>query len=354
MFIVKENNTILGSDDKVIFYSYDEFMKEIVESNNCFICGKSPQETDFNDEHIIPNWVLREFNLHSQFITLPNGAKIKYGEYTIPCCVKCNSELSENFEIPISRLLKKEYDEVISDLQNDPKLIGLLFKWLNLIFLKIHLKDNNYRYELNRSLESGSIGSTHYWSDMHHIHCIARSFYTDAVIDKECLGTIGIFRVKPENDFDKFDYADNPAGKGVLFQFGEICLISVLNDACAVISVMKDVFKKIGSPLIPQQCKEILAHFNYLNLSLANPPNFSSKIGIDMRYHIQVEKPAEINLIPMNDRFVSIGSFMRFYFTEHFKNHPDKDRLLKELEDEKRSFLWNEKGEFNQLNKKNS
>jgi hypothetical protein len=349
MFIVKKNNTILDSDDKVIFYSYDEFMKEIVESDNCFICGKSSKETDFNDEHIIPNWVLREFNLHSQFITLPNGAKIKYGEYTIPCCVKCNSNLSENFEVPISKLLKKNYDEIISDIQKSPKLIGLLFKWLNLIFLKTHLKDNTYRYELNRSIESGSIGDEHYWSDMHHIHCIARSFYTEAVIEKECLGSIGIFKVKSENDLDNFDYADSPAGKGIFFQFGEIGIISVLNDACAVSCIMHDTFHKIGSPLIPEQCKEILAHFNYLNLSLANPPNFSSNIGLDMKYHITVKKDPEINLIPVEERFVSIGGFMRYYFTAYYKNHPDKERLLKELEEEKRSFLWNEKGEFNHI-----
>lgn len=185
---------------------------------------------------------------------------------------------------------------------------------------------------------------------MHHIHCIARSFYTEAVIDDECLGTIGIFKVKPENEFDKFDYIDNPAGKGVLFQFGEICIISVLNDSCAVSSKMQDVFSKIGSPLSLNQCKEILAHFNYLNLSISNPPRFSSKIGLDMRYHIQVKKQEVVKLIPLGNRIVTIGNFMKFYFTEYLKEHPDKERLLKELEEEKRSFLWNEKGEFNQIN----
>lgn len=107
MFLVKKNKTILNLDDKVIYYCYDDFKKQIVESNNCFICGKSPDKTEFNDEHIIPNWVLKEFDLHSKFITLPNGAKIKYGGYTIPCCVDCNSDLSENYEKPISKLLKK-------------------------------------------------------------------------------------------------------------------------------------------------------------------------------------------------------------------------------------------------------
>ena len=57
-----------------------------------------------------------------------------------------------------------------------------------------------------------------------------------------------------------------------------------------------------------------------------------------------------VNLMPENERPATIGSFMKFYFTDYLKNHPNKEALLIEFDEEKRSFLWNENGDFNQMN----
>lgn len=100
--------TIINSEGKTIFFSYEDFIKKNVDGNCCFICGAEALSKEFNDEHIIPNLVLTKFALHKKTITLPNGTKFNYGQYKIPCCKECNSELGETFETPVSELLKKK------------------------------------------------------------------------------------------------------------------------------------------------------------------------------------------------------------------------------------------------------
>ncbi len=54
----------------------DECAMVICLGRCCFICGAQPGSKVFNDEHVIPEWVLRKFNLFNRTITLPNGGAV--------------------------------------------------------------------------------------------------------------------------------------------------------------------------------------------------------------------------------------------------------------------------------------
>jgi hypothetical protein len=95
----------------------DRFKREIVEGISCFICGCSPEGKDFNHEHVIPDWVLREFELQNDQISLPNSSGFKYSKYKIPCCVSCNALLGKSFETQISKLLKGGYESACNHLK---------------------------------------------------------------------------------------------------------------------------------------------------------------------------------------------------------------------------------------------
>ena len=56
----------------------DRFVREICEGSHCFLCGAAPEEKEFNDEHVIPKWLLRKLDIYKLSITLPNNAKIRY------------------------------------------------------------------------------------------------------------------------------------------------------------------------------------------------------------------------------------------------------------------------------------
>ncbi len=84
-YTIAEDKTIYR-DNKIIFFSLDKFITEIIEGDNCFICGIDKAKSKFNDEHIIPDWILKKLELFSASINLPNGDTYRYDKYKIPCC----------------------------------------------------------------------------------------------------------------------------------------------------------------------------------------------------------------------------------------------------------------------------
>ena len=73
-------------------------MKEIVEEDRCFVCGGLRTAIAFNDEHVIPDWLLRRHSLHDKRIALPGESDLLYGRYEIPCCTNCNSLIAKRYE----------------------------------------------------------------------------------------------------------------------------------------------------------------------------------------------------------------------------------------------------------------
>ena len=67
------DGSIVDQDGKVIFFSTRRFIDDICIGNCCFICGAKPEEKQFDDEHVFPEWLLRRYNLFARTITLPNG-----------------------------------------------------------------------------------------------------------------------------------------------------------------------------------------------------------------------------------------------------------------------------------------
>jgi hypothetical protein len=89
--LITEDGSAVRDDGSVIVFSIDRFIRDIVEGGRCFVCGKSSDEVPFNDEHIIPDWVLRHTGLYHRQIILPNETSYSYAQYKVSCCVPCNS-----------------------------------------------------------------------------------------------------------------------------------------------------------------------------------------------------------------------------------------------------------------------
>lgn len=60
-FINKKSKSIYDSYGKIIQFSYEDYIANIVKGNCCFICGAEPGSKPFNSEHVIPHWILRHF-----------------------------------------------------------------------------------------------------------------------------------------------------------------------------------------------------------------------------------------------------------------------------------------------------
>ncbi|SEI80834.1 hypothetical protein SAMN05216327_10442 [Dyadobacter sp. SG02] len=339
-----EYESVKSDDGRTLLFSVGEFYEKIVLQNHCFICGAPPHSKEFNNEHILPDWLLAKYQLHSQIINLPNQLGQLYGKYTIPCCKDCNSELGDKVEIPMSRLLKLPFNEFTGALANSYETFGLLFQWLNLIFFKTHLKDMHFDWTMDKRQESAKIGASYTWEAMHHIHCIARSKYTHAFIAPEVMGSIFILPAIRHGSIPQFYFHDNTAAQTILIHLDEIVIIGVLNDSCAVLSTLSNTLGRITGPLTPFQMCELFAIATHCNLSLKNRPVFYSEISGKDGYQIKADLPTlEFD---QDKAGTTVGELLYFQVKEMITKTPDTERILAEIKDNKRTYLFNRNGEF--------
>lgn len=322
----EEKERIIGIDEKqkekVVFMGIEEFKREIIQEKRCFICGaprkrkgiKSEGAKTFNNEHIIPYWVIRRCNISRKKITLPDGYKLRYIRYKIPCCEDCNSELGRVIEKPVSRLFFKGNEELLKYPRK--KSVNLnLFKWLCLIFIKTHLKDNSLMAAMD---EEASFD----WKSLHYIWCVARNPFTEAVLGDGVLGSLIVLECEDIKG-RHYDYMDDLANKTIMIKIGKICIIGVLDDAGAVSNILKDTLKEIKEPVTDLQRLEIFSHVNYIRLNLKNLPTFHSVITEEMKYKIESKKPNEICLKPEEERGGSVEEFLSLYLEGPLKDRQE-------------------------------
>lgn len=275
MDIEKLETSFINSDGKVIFYSLGDFKENIVNGENCFICGCNKNNKQFNEEHVLPDWILRRFDLYKDKLTLPNGTEFRYDQYKIPCCIDCNSFLGKEIENYISPIFSLGYDEVKSLFLNGNS--NKLFIWFCLIFIKTHLKDRDLRLDRNLKSPDNRISDLYEWESLHHIHCIARALYTEAILAPEVEGSTILLPALISSEEDNFDYADDYHSKTVLMRINDFAIVTVLNDSSYCLNFMKEIMNKIGGPLAGVQLREIYAYFCFLNSKLIERPSYYSE-----------------------------------------------------------------------------
>lgn len=338
--------TILSADGKIMLYSVDDFHDRIVIGNDCFICGASRDSKTFNDEHILPDWLLRKYNLYNKEITLANAANFKYGRYTVSCCQECNTNLGNSIEIPVSKLLKLSYSEICKAITTDQSDLHLLFKWVMLIFFKTHLKDTEFNWNLNTKKGTGKIGDNYDWSEMHHIHCMVRVGYTQAIVDTNIIGSIFIVPAIQHSSIEPFDFTDNKDAKAIMIRLDEFCIICVLNDSCGVFSLFKDDISKIKGALTPFQLRELFTHMVYLNLHIKERPIYFSQFLENGEYHIKAKIPETVELVAEKERIITHGEILYHYCKDMIGPIDNKESILNEIKAGRRRYLLNDNGDF--------
>lgn len=240
------------------------------------MCGASPEKKEFNEEHVIPKWILRMLEIYKLSITLPNKAKIRYDQYTVPCCKECNSFLGTEVEEEIKSVIDGGIHSVNSYIQTHGSL--KIFLWLSLIFFKTHLKDSYLRKNLDMRLGSDRISSDYEWGLLHHIHCMIRALQNGVSIDYKCIGSLLVLPAKIAEHLDKYDYRDVYAANTILLRINDIAFFAVLDDSCAAVDFFSDQLRRISAPLSPIQLREVLSHLTLLNHKLKYRPSYSTKI----------------------------------------------------------------------------
>ena len=336
---MNNDEDIIGSDGRILHFSLERFKRDIVEGNCCFICGASPSAKTFNDEHVIPDWILKKYNLYSQSITLPNSTQFKYNNYKVPCCLECNAELGDKFEKPISEIIKKGTAAILDQMNKDS---GKLFiKWLSLIYFKTHLKDRNIRLFQNKQKGNQMVGDFHFWNNFHYIHSFIRTFHTGVIIDPKSYGSFLVLPAK--NSPFPYDYSDSSYGNGVYIRLGAVFLVYLFNDCCIVSDVIEKLgaFKMIEAELSHWQMREFFAHALKINMQIKNRPKFYLQRN---QLLLSVEKPYEVNFDEEHQKY--FRKICKGLFYVDMKDGRLSRSIYENLCNGNFSFIFDENGKF--------
>lgn len=347
---MNNNTTIVNGKGQILLFGLKHFIQSIVEGDACFICGASPNEKEFNNERVIPNWLLKKHSLHDKKITLPNNTHLSYGKYKTPCCADCNTQLGEQIESPISNLLQNDYAVIKTRIKEDPNLLKLLFHWLCLIYLKTHLKDTQLNLSRDTRTDNGKIGDLHYWDEMHHVHCMSRVHYTQAQVEDDVYGSILIFSTLTPSSEDFFDFIDNSTGKTIMLQSSNFCIMAALTDSKAGSVIMEENIARITTSIHPLQMREIFSRLSFICNSIKDKPHFFSTLE-NGHYTIGAEVPDKIYLESLEERqaqpdYATPGDYLHFYIGRLFAGHPDEEKFLEDIKSGKIGFVFDENGEF--------
>jgi len=104
-------------------------------NDRCFLCGMEVDETTGTDEHIFPKWLLNEFALWDERVTLLNRITIPYRRLVIPCCITCNTKHLKAVEDAVSTAYRKGPDDMQA-LDRD-----LLFLWMGKILYGLMFRE---------------------------------------------------------------------------------------------------------------------------------------------------------------------------------------------------------------------
>jgi hypothetical protein len=341
---INAEGSFVDPDGTLRHFGRQAFVALAMDLDRCFVCGVASHESnrsDFNDEHVIPDWVLRRFALHSRRITLPNGREFMYGRYTLRCCVRCNSLLAAEIETPISKVLNGTYEEVCAKLgESDP---ALLYKWLCLLFIKCHLKDREIRIDPDMRVQSENLGGLYDWDGLHHIHSVARSPHSRASIDSSVLGTTFVFPMQDSKE--PFDFGNLSDYSTISLRVGSVGIASVLNDCRGVEHLVREYFSVITGPLSGIQLREVAARLAYGNTLMRNRPKFWSELD---RGDLTIRSlPANPWPIPAIDR-AELGNILVGACGSLLRNSrtPDVENKISQILRGEIQFLYHDDGSF--------
>lgn len=338
---IDSDGTIRDIHGHILAFDQARFARDIGRGACCLICGATPGSKPFNNEHILPRWVLRRYRLFDERIRLPNDTDLPYRGYTLPCCKDCNSTMSRALEKPVQRLFEGGVRAVSAHVKRYG--VDMLLNWTALIFLKTHLKDAVLLEERDARAGGKTIGERYRWEGLHHVHCLARLFASNSILETPSTVLVLPAHVAPNDS--GFDYADVSYAQTMMIRLDNICLIAVFNDATAVVNAIGWQLERITAPLSPMQQRELTARCAFVNLSLRYRPRFMTRFtGGALR--IEAEVPDRIELDDGKRHLYGPLLASLCDPTLRLVSNADRQRIASSLLTGNWSFLFDNDGKF--------
>lgn len=290
---VLNDHSCVAESGRTVLFSVDRFKREIIESDNCFLCGLPESEGNpFNKEHVIPDWVVTRFALHRREARLPNESLAdSYDKYKIPCCEHCNSLLGTHLEQNVRNWTSGGYRALIDHVEADGgNALPVLFTWLSLVYFKVHYRDRKYPEHRDPRMGGGYVGDRYDWATFHHVYCVARSVLTGAEIAPAVFGTLMILPVDTDAGAEPYDYIDDSLHKVVYMRLGDLAFLAVLNDGKQIQPYLQRILEEAQPPYSLRVVLGTLAQAMFHNRYLISRPTYESRYDPSTRAHFIAAK----------------------------------------------------------------
>ena len=305
--MIEEIEDIYADDGRLLFLGMRSFTEKVLASRGCFVCGSTNSlSRPVNNEHVIPDWLIRHAGLSNEVLVLANGHEVKYGRYKLAICVKCNSDLAASYEDKISPKIKEGYESFKAFFESGG--YTLTYQWLCLLLIKLLLRDNQLRWEMDQRLgRTDTIGDRYEWHRHHHLLCVARSGPNQAILHPVSLGSIFLLKAK---DVKPFDIETVPHVNAIWLQVGDLLLVGLLDDAQFVLSQFSDLERPFPREVNRFQLTEFFARTFTLSEFLRPRPQLYTDLSSG-RPIIRANLPhGEVEFLPVDQHNKLVGERM--------------------------------------------
>ncbi len=196
---------------------------QVFSASECFLCGLALTEENRTDEHVFPQWLLRELDLWDARLDLLNATSIRYRQLTIPCCSECNNRFLSQIEDKVATAYHGGF-EAFERLDRD-----VLFLWLAKIVYGLLVREQFLAED--RSNPSSEPIVSREFLEMFRAHHYLLQGAVGRVTWEGNPASILMYRTKVSDvPARNFDFCDGPAGPFLALRMGPIGIIAVLQD----------------------------------------------------------------------------------------------------------------------------
>jgi hypothetical protein len=248
----------------------------------CFLCARSLENLESTNEHVIPRWAQKRYNLWDQKLTLLNNTFIPYRQLTVPCCKECNTYRLHPIEVSMADAVLKG-PQAVRDLG-----WKTLFLWLGKIFYGILYRELFLLFD--RSANSSVTIATLEMLQQYEAHVLFLQQARESIkLVDFCPGSFFVFRnqnlKRPEY---QWDFCDNIETMFIAIRMGEVIVIGILQDGGAQRYYDEEYKDLLDHPLHPIQFRELCAHFSYRSTLATRTPKY---LTIEGRPHQTYQLP---------------------------------------------------------------
>jgi hypothetical protein len=225
---------------------------------NCFLCGVLLNGDRNSDEHVIPKWVQKRYELGDQELTLLNGTKIPYRQVTIPCCADCNTKYLSKIETEVQRAS----DQGAAAVRALPPLT--LFLWAGKIFFGLLYRERLLPWN-RRNQNEGQIVSPQVLDEFRLHHQFLQAARVPMEFVPHIPASVFVFEtLEPTNPKLRFDYFDLFYGMGLAIRVGKVGIVACLQDGGATKYAFGQQYQELEKfSLHPIQFAEVTARIFY-------------------------------------------------------------------------------------------